>query len=503
MQDAALSVADVSKTFGPTRVLKDVTLSIAPGEIVALIGENGSGKSTFIKILSGFHEADRGATVRMGGEDVSDQLRDGPEKTGMGFIHQDLALVETMTIVENLRIGGFSTGALGRIRWKQETETVRALLRRVGLEVDPNRRVGDLSITDRALVAIARGLAEIDRAQHLSARLLVLDEPTAYLPVSGVERLFQAIGQLAAEGVSILFVSHRLDEVLRYCSRALVLRGGALVGDEPTAGRTERDLVTLMLGRAPEDLYPDYELEPAERALDVKGLAGGLVEDVDFSACAGEIVGLIGLPGSGYEDVPYLIAGCRPAEAGSVRVGDRTLDVTTLQPEAAIRAGVALLPADRKASSGAQDLSVSDNITIATLGDVVRGGVISHRAERGVVAQQIQRFRIALPDPQHALSSLSGGNQQKALLAKWVISAPRVFLLHEPTQGVDVGAKREVFRHLTDLARQGATLVISSVEYEDLAALCTRVHVMRRGRVIRTIERDDLSAQELAVAVHG
>ncbi|WP_322411223.1 sugar ABC transporter ATP-binding protein [Microbacterium invictum] len=504
-QDAApaLSVANVSKTFGTTRVLTDVTLSVAPGEVAALIGENGSGKSTFIKILSGFHEGDRGGTVCMGGVDVSDALQDGPEKTGMGFIHQDLALVETMTIVENLRIGGFSTGFLGRIRWRQEAETVRGLLRRVGLDVDPNVRVGELSVTDRALVAIARGLAEIDRASHLSARLLVLDEPTAYLPVTGVERLFQAVAQLAAEGVSVLFVSHRLDEVLRYCTRAFVLRGGRLVADEPTAGRTERDLVTLMLGRAPEDLYPEYALSPAECSIEVTGLAGGLVESVDFDARAGEIIGLIGLPGSGYEEIPYLLSGCRPATSGSLRVGDQVMDVGRLEPGAAIRAGVALLPADRKSASGAQDLSVSDNITVATLGSVVRRGVISRREERDVVAAQIERFHIALPDPQHALSSLSGGNQQKALLAKWVISAPRVFFLHEPTQGVDVGAKREVFRHLTELARQGATLVISSVEYEDLAALCTRVHVMRRGRIIRTIERDDLSAHELAVAVHG
>lgn len=499
----SLDVRDVSKTFGQIRVLSNLRLTIAPGEIVAMIGENGSGKSTFIKVLSGFHEPDRGAVVWMGGVDISDDLRQGPQKTGMGFIHQDLALAASMTVVENLRIGHFSTGALGRIRWKQEVATVRTILARVGLDVDPRTRVGDLTVTDRALVAIARGLAAIELAEGSEARLLVLDEPTAYLPTAGVQRLFGAVAQLAAEGVSILFVSHRLDEVLQHCDRVLVLRGGELVADEPTAGRTERDLVTLMLGRAPEALYPAYDITAAETALRVSGLSGGLVRRIDVEARAGEIVGFVGLPGSGYEDIPYLLAGMLPASAGMIEVGGTELDAKRLDPEGAIAAGVALLPADRKEASGAQSLSVSDNITVATLGNVVRHGVISHRAERDVVARQIERFRITAPSMQSALATLSGGNQQKALLAKWVISQPRVFVLHEPTQGVDVGAKREVFRHLADLAHAGTLLVIASVEYEDLAQLCTRVHVMRRGNMIRTIERDDLTAHELAVAVHG
>jgi ribose transport system ATP-binding protein len=258
-----------------------------------------------------------------------------------------------------------------------------------------------------------------------------------------------------------------------------------------------------MLGRAPEDLYPEYDVVAADAVLRVHGLSGGLVDEIDIDAHAGEIVGFVGLPGSGYEEVPYLLSGTRQATAGTIVLDGTELDARRLDPERAIRAGVALLPADRKEASGAQSLSVSDNITIATLADVARRGVLSHRAERSVVARQAERFGIVMPSAQSALATLSGGNQQKALLAKWVISAPRVFALHEPTQGVDVGAKREVFRHLTELAREGTLLVISSVEYEDLAHLCTRVHVMRRGKVIRTIERSDLSAHELAVAVHG
>ncbi|MDP9028167.1 MAG: ATP-binding cassette domain-containing protein, partial [Actinomycetota bacterium] len=254
---ASLEVTGVSKSFNGITVLDSIAFRIAPGEIVGLIGQNGSGKSTLIKVLSGFHEPDEGATVLLGGRDATSLLRERAASTGLGFIHQDLALVESMTILENLRIGQFRIGLAGRIRWKDEGLEVRRILALVGLDdVDPNLPISELSVTERALVVIARGLAELASGSALPARTLVLDEPTAYLPSSGVKRLFGVIRDLAAEGVSILFVSHRLDEVLEHCHRAIVFRGGRLVADIETAGRTERHLVELMLGEPPEDLYP-------------------------------------------------------------------------------------------------------------------------------------------------------------------------------------------------------------------------------------------------------
>ncbi|RFA14604.1 hypothetical protein B7R21_06065 [Subtercola boreus] len=502
-RSSALVVDHVSKTFGSITVLNDVSFSIARGETVGLIGENGSGKSTFIKVLSGFHAPDRGAVVSMGERDISGVLAAGPTQTGLGFIHQDLALVENLTIVENLRISQFTTGLLGRIRWRQEERIVAGMIAKVGLTMSPTTLVSDLSVTDRALVAIARGLAEIDSAGTDRPRLLVLDEPTAYLPAEGVARLFAAVRRLTEDGTSILFVSHRLDEVIDHCERVIVFRGGNLVADELTEGQTERDLVTLMLGRSPEGLYPDYNERSGETVLTVEKLSGGTVEEVGFSARAGEIVGFIGLPGGGYEHIPYLLSGASRPRSGSITIDGARVDARAQTPQSAIARGIALLPADRKNRSGAQTLSLAENVTIATLSKFrARGVMLDAARERTVVREQIDNYSIQAPHPDAALSSLSGGNQQKALLAKWVIAEPRVYALHEPTQGVDVGAKRDVFRQMAGLAAEGTVLVIASVEYEDLARLCTRVHVVKAGRITLTIERDDLSAHALAVAVH-
>ncbi len=499
-----LSVRHVAKTFNGVTVLSDVALDIARGEVVALIGQNGSGKSTFIKILSGFHSPDQGAEVSMGGENVVDVLNEGPSRTGMAFIHQDLPLIESMTILENLRVARFLTNFAHGIRWSDERETVNRILATVGLDLSPNLRISQLSVTEKALVAIARGLSEVESENALGPRLLVLDEPTAYLPQDGVKRLFQVVQGLADQGVSILFVSHRLDEVLDYCSRAIVFRGGELVGDMPTEGKSERDLVEIMLGRAPESIYPDRSAASGEIVLEVVGLAGKQVRGVDFEGYEGEIIGFVGLPGDGYEEIPYLLSGAQSCSAGMAVVNGAEIDLPSLNPAEAIRNGIVLLPADRKGSSGATTLSVGENLTLPTLSRFTKfRSIISHTVERDRVESELKRFTVTPPNQKAPLATLSGGNQQKVLLAKWAIAEPKVFILHEPTHGVDVGAKREVFTQLDLLARKGALLLISSVEYEDLVNMCDRVHVVRKGAVVRTFSGESLNAHELAAAVHA
>jgi ribose transport system ATP-binding protein len=494
----------LTKSFAGVRVLDDVSLRLTAGEVVGLIGQNGCGKSTLIKLLSGFHAPDTGARVHMGGHDVSNDLGGGPARTGMAFIHQDLALVPAMTILENLRIARFSTGAGRRIRWRQERELVRSALAQVGVHASPDLRVGDLSVTERALVAIARGLGDTASAGGVvQERLLVLDEPTAYLPREGVERLFGVVRDLSAHGVSVLFVSHRLDEVLEHCDRVVVLRGGRQVADVPVAGRSERDLVELMLGRPPEQMYPDTPSAPAGDGLRVSGLSGTYAQALSFAAAAGDVVGFVGLPGGGYDELPYLLAGASPSSAGTLQVGDRQVDATGLTPARALREGIALLPADRKGASGALGVGVQENMTLPTLRDHVSSRVLlRHRREKRTVDGELGRFDVRPARGDVALASLSGGNQQKVLLAKWVLAKPRVLALHEPTQGVDVGAKRDVFAHLAELARGGTVVLISSVEYEDLAHLCSRVHVVRHGTIVRTLERAELTAHTVAAAVY-
>jgi ribose transport system ATP-binding protein len=501
---AAVRVRNVSKSFNAIAVLSDVSLDIQRGEIVGLIGQNGSGKSTLIKVLSGFHAPDEGAQIYVGERNVTHSLHEGPSSTGLAFIHQDLALIESLTILENLRIKQFATGWGHRILWKREEQEVRRILSIVGLDVSPRTKVADLTVTARALVVIARGLADIEAGESLESRLLVLDEPTAYLPKSGVERLFGVLRRLSQEGTSVLFVSHRLDEVLAFCSRAVILRAGRLVADIPTENQTERDLIKIMLGRPPEDMYPEYTEPIGTPILSVVGLVGEEVSDATFIGNAGEIIGFVGLPGSGYDKVPYLIAGALRAVSGSVEIHGDHVAASSVTSRKAIDKGIALLPADRKGSSGATGLKVIENMTIPTISSFTRlGKFIHHRRERSVVNEQIEHFGVSPRRSDALLSTLSGGNQQKVLIGKWVIGEPSVLALHEPTQGVDVGAKRDVFHHLTALAKAGALILISSVEYDDLASLCTRVHVMSDGKIVRTIERDELSAHELAAAVYA
>lgn len=498
-----LETSRVSKSFNGVCVLNEVSLQLRRGEILGLVGQNGSGKSTLIKILSGFHAPDPGSAVFMGGKDVSAILGSSAQRTGMAFIHQDLALVASMTILENLRIARFRTGLAGRIKWAEERARVRVFLDQVGLDVDPRTKVADLSVTEQALVAIARGLADTEESEsEVADRLLVLDEPTAYLPHAGVERLFGVLRTIASHGTSILFVSHRLDEVRSLCDRVAVLRGGELVATVNAAEHSEKDILELMLGRRVEELYPDTEEAQGDPALHVEGLVGRLLKELSFEARAGEIVGFAGLPGSGYEEVPYLLTGGLPATAGRVSVNGEVIDARKLDPGAAIRKGIVLLPADRKATGGVPSLRVGENMTLPTVHLVsALRSLILHKRERSVVERETHRFQIQPRNAGLPLGSLSGGNQQKVLLAKWMLSTPSVLALHEPTQGVDVGAKRDVFAHLAKAAEDGAIVLISTVEHEDLAHLCHRVYVLRNGVLFRTIQRPELEPHRLAEAV--
>jgi len=500
-----LGIVNASKTFAGIRVLDQVSFRIDAGQVCALIGQNGSGKSTLIKILSGFHHADPGLEVTMAGADVSRDLTSSADRTGLAFIHQDLALVPSMTILENLRINRFTTGPGWRIRWQYERDTVSSTLARVGLRVDPDTPVGELSVTEKALVAIARGLAEIERTEH-EGQLLVLDEPTAYLPRDGVERLFHVIRGLTAEGVSILFVSHRLDEVMDHCDRVLVLRHGRLVADEALTGHDHRSLVELMLGRVSDDLYPSrtVPLAAAEPCLEVVDLHGPSCRGISFSAAEGEIVGFAGLPGGGYDEIPYLLAGAILASSGELTLGGQRFDAGGQHPGPALRRGIALLPADRKGASGAVTLNAGENLTLPSLGRFARGrAVLRRRAERRAVQLELDRFKVQPSRGDLALEHMSGGNQQKVLLAKWLMAGPRVLALHEPTQGVDLGAKREIFAQLAAIAREGQAILISSVEYDDLANLCDRVHIVQDGRIVSSVAGAELTGSAIAAAVYA
>ncbi|MCW3063244.1 MAG: Monosaccharide-transporting ATPase [Solirubrobacterales bacterium] len=492
---SALHAAGISKTFGAVRVLEDAALTLQPGEIRALVGRNGSGKSTFIKILAGFHEPDPGGTLEVGGEAVDLPVRLGSaQRHGLSFVHQDLALVDEGSVVDNVLVGRFATAAGGRIPWRRERRRVAEALARFGVEADPRAAVSELGQVDRALVAIARSLLELPEA----GGVLVLDEPTAFLPDEDVERLFAAVREVAATGTAVVYVSHRLDEVLALGHTVTVLRDGRVVSTEPTAGLPKERLVELILGQELEAFYPSLADAGSERVLEANGLRGAVVRDVSLWLAAGEIVGVTGLNGSGFDELPYLLFGAGDARAGTVTAGGTTRDAADLRPEVAIAAGLALLPGDRQRRSGVQDLRVRENVSLPALRQFFRGGRLRHGEERRAVRSVLERLTVTPPDDRLLLSQLSGGNQQKALLGKWLQLAPRVLLLHEPAQGVDVLAKRELFVQIEQAAQGGAAVLIASAEAEDLVHLCHRVLVLQDGQAAGQLAGGEISEERIA-----
>lgn len=473
-----LALRGLTKSFSGVRVLSAVDLDVRAGEIHALIGQNGSGKSTLIKLLSGYHVPDRGS-VALRGASVPLPIRPGEaSRLGLHFLHQDVGVVASMTVLENLRAGRYRTATLGRVRWQEEREAARATLAAMRLDIDPDARVRDVPAAERALLGFARAIQDLD---HGRGDVLVLDEPTAFLPGPSVRTLFAAMRDVARRGSAVVFVSHRLDEIMEIADRVSVLRDGQLVQTVATAGTSARQLVAAMLGRELGTLYPVRGVARGRRVLGAERLSGRMVRDVSFDVHEGEILGLTGLLGMGHDEVPYLMFGAATASAGSVRVREHA--VTGLNPARAITAGLALLPADRQRQSGIPNATLLENVVITDGGRFMRNGRLRHRAERGAVQRVLDMLDVRPADPDRPFRTLSGGNQQKALLGKWLRTNPTAILLHEPTQGVDIGSRRQLLQKIADIAAAGTAVLIASAEYEELAHLCHRVLIFRRGMI--------------------
>jgi ribose transport system ATP-binding protein len=491
----AVAARGWSKTFGERTVLRSVDLDVRAGEVHGLVGQNGSGKSTFIKILAGYHEPDPGARLEVGGRAVELPLRAGRAAgLGLSFVHQDLGLIDTATVLENLRLGLYETRPGWRISWSAERRRAREALAGFGIHVDPEAKVQDLREVDRAVVAIVRAL---DRLQDAEAGVLILDEPTSFLPRDGIEKLFAAVRDVAARGVGVLFVTHRLDEIAALTDRVSVLRDGALVATLDTASTTEDQLIEEILGFSLEKLYPSPRPHGGGTVLSVRDLAGSLVEGLSFDVHGGEILGLTGLQGMGYEEVPYLLFGVTPASAGTVELVGAPTDATTLSPHRALALDLALLPANRQRWGLIGPADVRENVTIPTLGGFFQRGLLDRNRETAAVAHMLAEFDVRPPEPNRPIDTLSGGNQQKALLGKWFATEPSVLMLHEPTQGVDVGARRQIFRQIRDAADGGTAFLMASTEYDDLAHLCDRVLVFRNGRVTAELHGADLTRERI------
>ena len=497
-----VALRHISKTFGTVRALHDVDLTIRRGEVHGLLGENGSGKSTLIKILSGFHAPDGGSELEINGRPVSVPLYPGQFRSlGMSFVHQDLGLVPSLSVVENLLVGDLTSQRSWRLSWARERRRAQETFKSFGLKLDPRAKVSDLRPTDRALLAIVRAVEEIrantadDGSEY---GLLVLDEPTVFLPASDRDELFAIVREIAATRASILFVSHDLDEILKITDRVTVLRDGKVRGTVDTAQATDEVLVEMIIGRRLQALAMEHEQTEAGKAISITGLTSRYARDVSLTVHEGEVVGLTGLLGSGFEEIPYYVFGARSAAAGRLEVDGKTYDLRGMSPSRALEAGIALVPADRQRDGSVGSLSLGDNVMVPVLHRYQSRVGLNRSRMRSDARKLLERFDVRPPDPRLKYQSLSGGNQQKAMLAKWLQTKPSLLLLHEPTQGVDVGARQQIFQLMRKAAADGTAVVCVSADYDQLAAVCDRVVIFGRGRVGGELTGDQVAKERIA-----
>lgn len=497
----ALAIAGVSKAFGATIALKPLDLEIARGEIHALVGENGSGKSTFIKLLAGYHQPDAGEAF-VDGRPLKLGSADSAYELGVRFVHQDLGLISDLSVEDNLHLThGFPT-RFGALRAKAMRTRTREAMERLNLSIRPDAAVETLSPAQRTGLAVARALQQDSAAP---ARVIVMDEPTATLPQDEVARLLEAVREVAARDVAVIFVTHRLDELAGFADRVTVLRDGVKQTTLPTRELTRRQIVHLMVGAELEEAAAEAQaLETVGNApvLTVSHLDSVPIRDVNFSVSSGEILGIAGLTGSGRETLLSAVFGGAPRDGGDVRVGDDPLPPN--RPDAAVRLGIGYVPPDRKSSGALLDLSAQENLVLPALRPLWKFPALRENNASREAAHWFKELDVRpIEGQRRALSTFSGGNQQKVVLAKWLRVGSRVLLLDEPTQGVDVGAKAVIYHHLVKAAAEGACVVVSSSDSDELASLCHRVLVLLDGRVAAELVGDAVSTKNISAAVLG
>ncbi|MEU9641217.1 sugar ABC transporter ATP-binding protein [Streptomyces sp. NPDC048188] len=489
-----LALRDVSKSFGAVRALRDVCLELFPGEVHALAGENGAGKSTLIKTLAGVHRPDAGQVLLDGAPVVFHGPGDARD-AGIAVIYQEPTLFPDLSIAENIFMGRRPRRSLGRIDHRATRAATAALMLRLGVELDPDRPARGLSIADQQIVEIAKALS-------FDARVLIMDEPTAALTGSEVARLFGVVRTLREQGAAVLFVSHRLEEIFRICGRVTTLRDGARIAAEPLAGMTEDDLVRRMVGRDLDELYPKQEVTPGERALSVRRLTReGVFTDVSFEVRRGEIVALAGLVGAGRTEVARAVFGVDRRDAGEVEVDGKPL--VNGSPSAAMAAGIALVPEDRRAQGLVMGMSIERNIGLTGLRTTVRAGLVDRGAERSRSLDWAVRLQVKYARLADTVATLSGGNQQKVVLAKWLATGPKVLIVDEPTRGIDVGTKAEVHRLLSRLAADGVAVLMISSDLPEVLGMADRVLVMHEGRLTAELSRTDATEETVMAAATG
>ncbi len=479
-----LQVKGVSKRFGPVQALDNVSFSLDAGEILGIVGENGAGKSTLIKILGGAYHPDAGEILLDGRQVTIESPEDGLN-LGFAVIYQELSLVPELSVAENLFLGHLPTGILGSVDRKVLLERSAALLERIQLDVNPTQRVSLLRID-------ARQLIEVGKALSRDVRILIMDEPTSSLNEKEIAHLFAVVRSLRETGVAIIYISHYLEEVFALCDRVMVLRDGQEVGIRDVQDWTPAEIVRAMVDRSIEDFYPKATVQPGAEVLTLRNLSlTGRVENASFTVREGEIVGLAGLPGSGINEVMQMVAGILEPTSGEMTLLGQPYTPTS--PRAAIARQVGYLPEDRKEKGLFLEFSIEKNVVVSILDRLSTWGVLHLRTMAGVARDAMKTYRIKAPGVKTPVKDLSGGNQQKVLLARVGQVAPRLQVMNDPTRGIDVGAKVEVYERIGEYVQQGGAVLLLSSELPELIGICDRIIVFRDGRQMADIPRNEFS----------
>ena len=490
-----LEAIGIEKRYGGVRALKHVSFDLQHGEVHALVGENGAGKSTLIKVLTGAVQPDAGE-VRLESKPLSHNNPHLSRQMGIAAIYQQPAIFPELSVAENIALVNESGGLFRRVKWSERRKKAQELIEAIGAEIDPDRIAGTLSMPEQQLIEIAKALGG-------NVKALILDEPTASLTERETERLFEIIARLRTRGAGIVYISHRLEEIGRIADRITVLRDGETIDTRAANTVDPRTLIQLMVGRDVASVFPKRAVPLGNTILRVSGLtcAAARVKDVSFEVRAGEILGVAGLVGAGRTQLAETLFGLTPADSGAIEVNGQTKSIRN--PEDAISAGIAYVPEDRRRHGVVGNLPVRANATLGILKRISRAGLLRENEERNLAADWVNRLGIKTDGVDAAASSLSGGNQQKVAIARWLAAGPRVLILDEPTQGIDVGAKGECHRIMGDLAERGVAILMISSELAEILGMSDRIAVMRNGSLAGILDRSEASAESILALALG
>ncbi len=487
MGNEILKLRGIVKRFPGVTALSNVDLNVYEGEVMALLGENGAGKSTLMKVLTGVHQRDEG-TITFKGREVAYQNARQAQDDGLAIIHQELNLIPKMRIYENVFLGRELRRRSGALDIRAMVEKTREMLALVRIGLDPKRTVDTLSIAQQQMVEIAKALL-------LDAQVIVMDEPTDALPDEEVESLFAIIRELKRNGKGIVYITHRLKEVFEICDRATILRDGAFIGEIPVAQLTQDKLIGMMVGRALDQQFPYERSMPGEVVLSVKGLDNHLVHDISFDLRRGEVLGVTGLVGAGRTELAQTLYGVHPWHEGQVMLNGNHFHPQ--RPSQAIGRGLYYMTEDRKRNGLVMVLDVRTNITLSSLKAVIRRGTVDRKKERAVCREYIEKINIKTPTMQQLVRNLSGGNQQKVVLSKALMTEPEVLILDEPTRGIDVGAKKEIYLLINQLKARGKAILMISSEMPEILGMSDRILVLNEGRKKGELSREDATQEKI------